>query len=490
MMRQYVCAVLLALVTTACGDWLDVNTSKDVPTVVPGEMVLPSAQLSLSVVLGGELSECGGFFAQYWVQSPEQQQYMALNTYDLKNTYLNTSYESIYADVLMDCKVIKEGAATKRSSLLNLMATTIRVYALQLMVDAMDKAPYSEALMGNEIIAPRWDNGDEIYKGLIKELDDAIAWQRRDETPYVTKYDMLLECDEESWIRFANSLKLKLLMRQSLATSAFDAIIDELIAEDEFIEEDVCFNRFSDEPNKQNPWYTTNRMGLNRINHVASSSIIQSFLKYDDVRLGKQFDLNAKNEFAGFVPGYAAAVGRKREEFSVPLAYKWPTRAVYLLTCFEVAFFKAEWALRKGDNDAAKQEYEQGVTESFRMWRLAGEERNYLSSEYRWENYTTYEECMEAIGVQKWLALSMVNHFEAWCEIRRLGYPRMSDENGQNIDKDITLLQAGELIDPIDNALGKRKYMNRLPYPASAALANSNTPKQPGNETKVWWDIN
>ncbi|MCD6597900.1 MAG: SusD/RagB family nutrient-binding outer membrane lipoprotein [Bacteroidales bacterium] len=78
--------------------------------------------------------------------------------------------------------------------------------------DIYGDIPYTEALKGREgEIQPKFDMQEDIYTGLFETLDEAVAilGSSLDEI----EGDLLYNGDKQSWIRFANSLKLRMLVR-------------------------------------------------------------------------------------------------------------------------------------------------------------------------------------------------------------------------------------------------------------------------------------
>ncbi len=105
---------------------------------------------------------------------------------------------------------------------------------------------------------------------------------------------------------------------------------------------------------------------------------------------------------------------------------------------------------------------------------------------------SNYRKC---IGIQKWVALSGVNNFEAYCELRRLGYPTFGSVSGSDIYNVVTdsynpaALQPGELYTPItvNTKIGDNALIQRWPYPESSANRNQNVPEFPGESVPVFW---
>lgn len=75
---------------------------------------------------------------------------------------------------------------------------------------------YTEGLRGQEeILFPKFDDQKEIYPKLIQNLKDATQLLTEGTDPIDKTYDILYAGDKTKWIKFANSLRLRLLMRAS-----------------------------------------------------------------------------------------------------------------------------------------------------------------------------------------------------------------------------------------------------------------------------------
>lgn len=114
-----------------------------------------------------------GFFAQYYEQMPEAQQYDALIEYDINpsSQIIDRAYTQLYAGALEDLKTISESEDVTPAD--RFAVSVLRAFSFQLLVDNMDQAPYSEALMGSENPMPKWDGGQAIYEGVLAEMEEA-----------------------------------------------------------------------------------------------------------------------------------------------------------------------------------------------------------------------------------------------------------------------------------------------------------------------------
>jgi hypothetical protein len=67
--------ILLASTFVGCQEFLDVNTNPDKVSSVDVSLILPGAQTSMMATFGGSYHNLGGFWAQYYTQSPDAGQY-------------------------------------------------------------------------------------------------------------------------------------------------------------------------------------------------------------------------------------------------------------------------------------------------------------------------------------------------------------------------------------------------------------------------------
>jgi hypothetical protein len=84
------------------------------------------------------------------------------------------------------------------------------------MTDFYGDIYYSEALKGREgILYPKYDKQADIYAGLLAELEEANTLIANGTEELNTTYDLMFAGDKVKWQKFANSLRIRLLMRAS-----------------------------------------------------------------------------------------------------------------------------------------------------------------------------------------------------------------------------------------------------------------------------------
>lgn len=98
--------------------------------------------------------------------------------------------------------------------------TIFRVLLFSYMTDFYGDVYYTEALKGREgVLYPKYDKQSDIYAGLLDELTNATTLITEGSEPISSTYDLMYAGDKTKWLKFANSVHLRLLMRASAKLS-------------------------------------------------------------------------------------------------------------------------------------------------------------------------------------------------------------------------------------------------------------------------------
>ena len=482
--------VVSLLSLSSCRDWLDINYSPNSPSpdMVDNDMIFPAAEMALSARYGDQLRFLGGYLSEHYAQSLGTRNYLGYSRFTISSSAINANY-SVLNQCIANATTVRDAAAENGEWGSYLAATVIRVFAFQVMVDCFGETPYTEAQQGEENLHPKFDDGATVYAGLVAELDDALSKASADNA--VVNNFLFPNEPAGNWIKFANALKLKLLMRERGKVNV-DAQLQSLVSQGNFPTADVSWSGiWADESGKANPFYQeefATYFGSTQINVGLNVALYRTMTASGDNRLQAFFSPNGSGEYWGSISGYNMSTSKnfKAAAFCRPkMAYDSP---VYLITLSEIDFFLSEY-YRKVANDAAKakQYYEQGIKDSFASAGAVGYE-NVLAA---WP----YDGTDKSLGVQKWVALSGTNNFEAWCELRRLGYPEMGSLTTAQIysfsgdEMDAAALTAGELYTPyqVDSEIGAKTVLQRFPYAQGALDYNKNCPAIKKNTVPVFW---
>lgn len=499
-MKKILTTAAAAMVLLASCD-MDINENPNYPANkdVNSALIFPAAENAIADCVGDQMFNYAGFFVQYFDQMPTANQYnelAELNITESTNLF-DRCYNLLYAGALADLAEITSRDDVNTAD--KFACTVLRAYTFQILVDNLDKAPYSEALQGVAITMPKWDEGKDIYNGVLKELDDAEAALVDGR---ITLTDPMLSKDLASWKEFANSLRLRMLLR--LIDGGIDvadntAKVKALVAADNFITSDVIWPVYSNSEGQFNPWYA-GYYSLGTRNHCAAYPLVSYMLLNDDSRISYALSPRSKdNTYVGQIPGaktveagwLGLSTAAYQDNMVSNVKYDvMKSSGIYFMTVAEVEFLKAEVELRfNNDDDAAQEAYEKAVNYDFAS-RNAGSAHNLLtSSKAAWSSDKATN--LKNIYMQKWVALFMRDHMEAWTEARRTDVPAVSAADGEKIIKDFANAgyTAGDLIVPSVNYIIAGGVAKRIPYPANARSLNKNTPAAQLLSDKVFWDV-
>ncbi|PPL04654.1 SusD/RagB family nutrient-binding outer membrane lipoprotein [Parapedobacter indicus] len=492
-MKKFIIPFLAILLgTTSCEKYLDINQDPNAPSEenVTPELIFPTAEMNLASSYGNFLRIIGGYYSQHYSHDFGTSNYLDYSKFMMSATRSSGTYSQLNSRVLKNLETIREKTTESEDWGTYLAATTLRAFVYQALVDAYGEVPYSEALdIGNT--SPKFDEGSVIYAGILAELNDALS-KVTESSPVVENF-LFSSNDASEWIPFANALKFRILMRMSKVQDV-KADLDQLVAANNFPTEDIAWDGiWEDVTGKANPFYQeefASYFGSTQINVIGNIALIGTLSDTEDGRLGAFFEKNANGNYSGGVSGtnFSTSTTYRSGYFSRPVAsYDMP---VYLITVAETEFFLAEYHARYGSSAEAEAHYKAAIDASFATAGVEGAEEVY-TIHYPWDQ-DNYE---KVIGIQKWIALSGVNNFEAWCELRRLKYPAFGSVTGEEIydegndDFQPTLYVPTTLYTPIlfNTQLGAGKVLQRLRYAESSTSRNSNAPETKPDSEPVFW---
>lgn len=229
-------ALTVALFATGCSDsYFDVNTDKDSPSVAPLSALLTNTQVALGAA--GDFQFYTGDIMQVYthqmVVREEPDQYGT----KVDNINLQNEWNNLYLTLTDLNSIIDQGTKDEAPAYVGI-AQMEKAYLLAFAVDVWGDIPFSEAnkLRDEAIIAPKFDNQEEVYAAVFELIEQAKANMAADSPISPTTNDIFYGGDMEKWIKFANTFKFK-LYNQVRNTSLFNAAdFAALVAEDNFME--------------------------------------------------------------------------------------------------------------------------------------------------------------------------------------------------------------------------------------------------------------
>jgi len=380
-------------------------------------------------------------------------------TYALVPDWNGFPFSLAYNRVMAPITEIKRRGAQSAAPDFWAVALILKVEAMHRVTDIYGPIPYSQYGQGGTSVG--YDSQQDIYKRFFKELDTAVTNLKTyraanpDASPF-TKFDMVYGGDYGQWIKFANSLRLRLALRIVKADAALAKTEGEkALADNGGLMETLADNVMVSGFGLKHPLYTiTNKDGWSDISMGAS---MESYLTgYHDPRTGKYFDPASAypGQYKGIRIGSAVTAKPGYSGFSTLAYAKTKTfrenSPLQLMTSAEVFFLRAEAALRGWTNagGTAQSLYERGISTSFNQWGVGDQAAEYINDAtskpaayvdpksadnnspalstitIKWDEAATTEVKLERIITQKWLAVFPEGQ-EAWSEFRRTGYPKL-----------------------------------------------------------------
>lgn len=489
-------ALLTAVILFNSGcskDWLDVNTDPNNASSASVELVFPAGVVSIASQTGDYYNLVGGFWSQYWSQSNAANQYKHIDQYQIQSGDFNSMWREMYAGAMSDLNYVIQTAEAEENWSFYMMATVSQAYAFSFMVDFFDEIPYSEAFQGNSDnpnFSPKFEAGHDIYVDLIARMDDAMSKTFNDLSAAEQASDFLFGGDMDQWVRFANTLKLKMYLRMAYSHPAeAEAGVKALYtAGAEFLSSDAGLDIFIDAENKDNPLYASNVRKLNvGTNLRMSATIFRYFEANADPRL--QYHISG-----GTVPMPQGGFNIPSTELDPPTVAVFAQRAtdpVYFISEVESYLLQAEAIERGWGSGDAKALYDAAISAEFARKGLAGQEATLIGAGgvYEYPSGGTFDEKLEAIIMAKWAAFAGSQCAEAFFETNRTGYPKVSPvpswENGG-----YNSAYVGGMLTYSLEGTTSGVFPARLIYPQDEVNLNVNFPGQTKITDKVWWDKN
>ena len=483
------------LITSSCKkDFLDVNVDPNSPTTASVDLVLPTAQVYTAYVFGDPYQILGGFWAQYWTQGPTANQFSNYDQYSINSGDFDRQWIDMYAGPLNDLRYIVEESQKTDNNNYAAIAKFMQAYLFQYVTDMQGDVPFKEALLGATNLTPKFDTQQEIYDGLITLVDEGLALLDENSDKHPGADDLFYHGDMHLWMKFANTLKLKIYLRQAYVRPAVaEAGVKALYAANaEFLDfEETAAVQFTTATFNQHPLFTfINSPNQGEFNILASQTGLGYMLNLDDPRVDIFYRKATLGAGAGTHVGIPQGKGRilpnpatlDDRQFSKPgpAVGGAPDAGVagggeapvILMSEAESYFLQAEAVVRGWGTGDAAQLYSDAIELSFLYWGLSSSQFNTYKaqSDVAFPAAGTTEQKLRAIITQKWVSMCGTQNIEAWTEWRRTGYP------------DIFTVSETSIIG--------NKFPTRVLYPDSEVTANPNTPAQKTVTDKMWWDVN
>lgn len=511
---------MLATVLSACTSYLDINSDPNYPASASTPLLFSSGTTWSASILGCDIQLVGAYWAQQYAQNNTSQQYNTIDQYNLSNssTYFTRYWSSIYTGALPDLKLVMSQAETEGSWNYWLAAKVLTAFDFNMLVSLFEKVPFTDALKGSDNLTPAYDESKAVDAGIIALLDAAIA--KKADAAALSKAmggkDMVFGKDAGGneisnaanvnlWIKFAKTLKLKVLMRDFTANQT---AIQNLLTEGDLLASDAKVANFTDQENKSNPLYENDRRKLNTTTNIRASATLVAFLKTNnDPRLAAFAEPTTQMFISGSIvnvpsnlaPNYRG-IDQGTYGSSIFSSNVFPTsihsRAVlaatdpvYFMSAAESYFLQAEAWARIGNTANAKTAYDTAVKAAFSRWGYDGSSFIAAGGAYAFDA-TSIDTMLKCILMQKWVSSTRTDAWNAFFDICRTGIPALGSQTVtdlSNIANQNPSYVVGTLAPSVGSVLLTGQYPHRFLFPKTSSDYNPNTPTIIPIYQKMWW---
>lgn len=427
------CAGLVLTLAGCSKSFFDVNQNPNQAVTTTPELVLPNALNTTASIQINGYTFVNEWLA-YWCPSGSYAISAAdLSTYKQTTNFGNGLWTGIYHN-LEDYDYVEQTSIVQKKPFYEAAAKVMKAYNFQQLVDMFNNVPYKDAFKGTDAILPGYDGGQAIYEAMSGKLDSAVILMKRADATGDATSDILFGGNNVLWIQFANSLRLRLLMRQSQMsgrTSYIQAEIAKIVANGGgFLTTDAGVNPgYSNSTGKQNPFWSLNyNTAGTYINDFwrANQFPISFCQNHNDPRYMKLYAPTASGGiYQGNVIGSPTNHAANSASTFGPGVLKSVSQPAILMSASESYFLQSEAVLRGWISGSAGSLFNNGVQASFN-YLGSGDATAYLNQNDKNTNYAAcsgFNEQLACIIRQKWMANNTVTPFESWADYRRLGLP-------------------------------------------------------------------
>ncbi|HVG42418.1 MAG TPA: SusD/RagB family nutrient-binding outer membrane lipoprotein [Chitinophagaceae bacterium] len=489
--RLSIVAIIMVVVLGSCKkSFLDINKDPNNATEssITPDLAL-AAQLSASAGRNASTYDFLQRYMGYWSASGTYSRATVEMSYNINNDFGAGIFSGIYYTV-SQYRSIGRKAADLDWKFYKGITQIMEAHEMAVLVDLYGDVPYSTAfdLVGN--IRPTYDKGEDIYKSLLPKIDTGLANIKAatGNDLNIATQDIMFKGNKTNWAKFANTLKLRLLLHTyKVSTFNIPAEVAKIVAEGSgFLGNGLSASvQPGYSPDKPNPFYNAHLFlitgaeadNYNRANNF-SLNLMQSL---NDPRVSKVYrpsKLGPSNNFRGTDYGSDPIAVNSSDNTSGPGYGLAPTASspMWLMTSVEAMFLRAEAVTRGYLTGDAKTVYEDAVRESFTYLGLTTANANaYLAqsdSRIAWPAAGALQDKIAVIAWQKYFGLNGLQPNETFTDFRRLGVVQP------------TLSIAPER--------GNNQIIRRLLYPTTEYSYNAANVASQGTITpytpRVFWD--
>jgi hypothetical protein len=444
-------ACLIVLLTGCEKDFEQVNSNPNNPETVNPELLMVTIIRGTVNQMVNEAFSTGNMVAQYAaeIREPNTDRYIWGSFDTWNNGYT----------ILRDVNNLKKIAEERNLPNYKGIALVMKSLIYSRMTDAYGDLPYTEAQKGKEtqaVYSPAYDSQEVVYQGMLKDLTEANTLLTP--TGVAIRNDILFNGDIAKWKKLANSLRIRLLIRQSKRVDPSAALREIVASPANFpimqTNADNAALRYVEAPNlfpitgQRSGFFFDRRMSktfVDQLNAIRDPRLPvfaaptaesqealaagRGTLQWVGVRNGET-DQNLGSNLDKKVSALS-------DQYYRGLQTPVPAQGL-IMTVAEVKFLLAEAAQRGWITGSAETYYYDGIKASVGQYQLISGTNITASADFLARPGVAFkpENALALIGTQKWIALYFTDS-QGWHEWKRTGFPDLKPAFVNNNDDKI-----------------------------------------------------
>lgn len=217
-LNNLILLAIIVLLFSSCKDFFDINTSKDTPSEVNPDQLLPVV-VFYSSQLCYDHAEYGVYLSQALTTGGRSQTsaYAYKAGWEMLSMNRHPQWRRHFYDIGVNTNAMIEGAKKIDSRNYILIGRTILLASTLFTTDAFGDMPRSQVYQSN---SPSYDTQESIYEWMIGEVDDLLKlyddpeWiNYKNNKTISTSKDRLFGGDLNKWRAYTKALKARILLR-------------------------------------------------------------------------------------------------------------------------------------------------------------------------------------------------------------------------------------------------------------------------------------
>ena len=332
--------------------------------------------------------------------------------------------------------------------------------------------PFSEALDGATYPSPGFDTQEEVFKGAVEILDEAMALidaMPADGVFDLSVGDLIYGGDMDKWRRWANSLKIRILMLVRNKDTSVDSKIVAALSEPLIESNDQgAMLRYLDTPAEKHAFQRFIEAFFG-IDNESAPAFAPAPVLYDLLKdkADPRFDvlIHEPNDLGGAPMGDVATADDVRALISINVIRNDLPHVMLLPS--EISFYRAELALLGVTSEDAQGHFETGLKSILSFWggeipgSTASIDATVINDYVANYGTATLQDVREQLFLE-----AFMRPVVSWNSVRRTKVPEMETVPGTSISS----------------------ILKRFNYPPDEVAANPNTPANLPTDAPQWFE--